>query len=80
MGDLVFILIQQAGIQRNLYIRFDSCFVDVVSFWSVVVGNSQFNGTSVLELADGLYHAFSVSGCSDDRSNTIILHCTGKNL
>ena len=27
MGDLVFILIQQAGIQRNLYIRFDSCFV-----------------------------------------------------
>lgn len=78
MGDLVSWLIQQAGIQRNLISGLIPVLLMLFPF-GVVVGNSQFNGTSIVwELADGSATPFSVGGCSATVQNSIVLHCPGK--
>ena len=60
--------------------RSDSFFVDVIALWCKIFCNGDLYCAAVGKRLDGLHYAFSVSRCSHDRSNTVVFHCSRKNL
>ena len=70
------VLVFSSGIVKDVLISvpadIEEAYLENISNWltSMAVGKR----------LDGLHYAFSVSRCSHDRSNTVVFHCSRKNL
>ena len=64
----------------KLYVRRNSYFMNISSILSIELSHCQLHTGSVSKIKNLLNDSFSVSCCSDDRSKSVVLDRSGKNL